>query len=108
MRNELYLGSISPKATEEDITKLFTLVGTVVSIHLIRDPVSGEFKRCGYLKMATADQAKEAIETLDGALLIDTVLAVSEARPHPQQKNRPVPGAHRRPVSERRPPKGRK
>ena len=108
MRNELYLGSISSKATEEDIRKMFTLVGTVISIHLIRDPVSGEFKRCGYLKMATPAEAKEAIETLDGALLIDTVLAVSEARPHPQQKNRPVPGERRRPVQERRPPKGRK
>ena len=108
MKNELYLGSISRKATEEEIIKLFSLVGTVVSIHLIRDPVSGEFKECGYLKMATAEQAKEAIETLDGALLIDRVLAVSEARPHPQAKNRPVPGARSRPVHERRPPKGRK
>lgn len=91
MRNELYVGSISAKATEEDIRRLFSISGTVTSIHLIRDPQTQEFKGCGYVRMSTAEQVKDAIETLDGALLIDKVITVSVARPQPPQK-RQVPG----------------
>ncbi|BCS55258.1 RNA-binding protein [Geobacter sp. SVR] len=107
MRNELYLGSISAKATEEDIRKLFAVVGTVTSIHLIRDPQTGEFKECGYVRMATVQQTKEAIEVLDGAFFIDRVLSVSEARPQPPQgKKRPFGGNRRNTGPAQRPPKG--
>jgi len=108
MRNELYLGSISLKATEDDIRNLFSLVGTVTSIHLIKDPQSGKFMECGYVKMATAKEAKEAIETLNGALLINRVLTVSEARPQPDQKKKAYASPRKPPVQERRHPKGRK
>ena len=112
MKNELYLGSMSPKVTEEDIINLFKLVGTVTSIHLIRDAISGDFKGCGYVRMATIAQAKDAIETLDGALLIDKVITVSEARPNPQLHRRPQ-AKGRRPAGpggtgSSRPPKGKK
>lgn len=95
MRNELYVGSISAKATEEDIRKLFSISGTVTSIHLIRDPQTQEFKGCGYVRMATVEQTRDAIVTLDGALLIDKVISVSIARPQPPQK-RQLPGGERR------------
>lgn len=108
MRNELYLGSISTKATEEDIRKLFSLVGTVTAVHLIKDTQTGKFMECGYVKMATAKEAKEAIDTLDGALLVDRVLTISEARPHPGDKKRPFAGNRKPAVKGQRPPKGRK
>jgi RNA recognition motif-containing protein len=91
MANELYVGHISDKATELDLRKLFAVVGTVTSVHLITDPQTGQFKGCGYVRMATAKEAKEAIETLDGAILIDRVITVSEARPQ-KPKGRPGGG----------------
>ena len=81
MAKELYIGHISDKATEQDIRKLFSVVGTVTSVHLIIDPETREFKRCGYVRMAADVDPKEAVETLDGALLIDRVITVSIARP---------------------------
>jgi RNA recognition motif-containing protein len=86
---ELYVGSISFKATEEDIHRLFSVAGTVTSIHLITDSATGEFKGCCYVKMATAAEAKEAITTLDGALLIDRIITVSVARPQKQPTRPP-------------------
>jgi RNA recognition motif-containing protein len=81
MAKELYVGHISDSATEQDIRKLFSVVGTVTSVHLIIDPETREFKRCGYVRMAADVDPKEVIETLDGALLIDEVITVSIARP---------------------------
>lgn len=108
MKKELYVGSISARATEEDIRHLFSISGTVTSIHLIRDAQTGEFKGCGYVRMATPEQTKDAVETLDGALLIDKVLTVSIARPQPPQKKKQFGGGRRGPGQERRPRGGKR
>ncbi|MBJ6725691.1 RNA recognition motif domain-containing protein [Geomesophilobacter sediminis] len=81
MAKELYVGRISYEATEEDLRKLFSVSGTVTSIHLITDLKTGEFKGCGYVRMSTDAEAKDAIATLDGALLIDRSITVSIAKP---------------------------
>ncbi len=85
MGRELYVRHISDKATEGDIRKLFSVAGIVSSIHLITDPQSGQFKGCGFVRMATDAEAKEAVSTLDGALLIDRIISVTEARPQKQK-----------------------
>ena len=107
MSKELYVGSISPRATETDLRKLFAISGTVTSLHLITDPVTGEFKRCGYVRMSTEAEAADAIETLDGALLIDQTITVSVAV---EKKPKKFPGSrdNRKPAGEKRPPRHRK
>lgn len=114
MAKELYVGNITAKATDDDIRRLFKVAGTVTSLHLITDPETGEFKGCGYVRMATDAEAKEAIETLDGALLGDKVIRVSEARPQ-KPKGRPFGGGRgmagksgRAPGRGGKPGKGRK
>jgi RNA recognition motif-containing protein len=56
-------------------------MGTVTSVHLIIDPETGEFKRCGYVRMASGISLDEVVETLDGTYLIDREIVVSIARP---------------------------
>lgn len=81
MSKELYVGHISDNASEEELRKLFSVMGTVTSVHLIVDPETNEFKHCGYVRMASGIDLKEVAETLDGALLVDRVITVSIARP---------------------------
>jgi len=81
MAKELYVGHLSADVTEEDLYKLFSVMGTVTSVHLIHDPETREFKRCGYVRMAATVDPKEVAETLDGAYLIDREIVVSIARP---------------------------
>ncbi len=97
MGKELYIGHMSYQATEEDLLKLFSVVGTVTSVHIITDPESGKSKGCGYVRMATEAEMKDAVETLDGALLIDRVITVSEARPQKPKEDKPS-GARGKPV----------
>jgi RNA recognition motif-containing protein len=92
MGRELYVGNITFSATEEDLENLFKVVGEVRSIHLIKDSRSGQFKGCGYVKMVDSKHVKVAIDTLDGALLIDRVITVSEARPQKPPTDKPAGG----------------
>jgi RNA recognition motif-containing protein len=81
MAREIYVGHISENATEEDVWKLFSVMGTVTSVHLIIDPGTGEFKRCGYVRMQSGVNLEEVVETLDGTYLVDREIVVSIARP---------------------------
>lgn len=103
MAKELYVGHLSEQTTEEDLRRLFSVMGIVTSVHLIIDPETGEFKRCGYVRMAAGVDPAEVAETLDGAYLIDREIHVSIARPQkpgmagkstpykPWMKDRPKP-----------------
>lgn len=86
---ELYVGSLSYDITEYEVQKLFSVSGRVTSIHLITDPVTGDFKGCGYVRMSTEAEAKDAINSLDGAWLLDKQITVSYANP---QKMKPGGG----------------
>jgi len=102
MAKELYVGHISEQATEDDLRKLFSLMGPVTSVHLIVNQETGEFKRCGYVRMLASVDLKEVVETLDGTWLIDRCIVVSIAKP---QKDRPVKATHarRKPVEAKLP-----
>jgi len=102
MAKELYVGHISEQATEEDLRKLFEIMGVVTSVHLIVDEQTGEFKRCGYVRMLSEVNLDEVVETLDGTYLIDRCIVVSIAKP---QKDRPAktPYVKRKPLSTSRP-----
>lgn len=93
MAKELYVGHISEQATEDDLRKLFSLMGPVTSVHLIVNQETGEFKRCGYVRMLASVDLKEVVETLDGTWLVDRCIVVSIAKP---QKDRPVKATHTR------------
>lgn len=102
MAKELYVGHISEQATEEDLRKLFEIMGVVTSVHLIVDEQTGEFKRCGYVRMLSEVNLDEVVETLDGTWLIDRCIVVSIAKP---QKDRPAktPFVKRKPLAAPRP-----
>lgn len=102
MAKELYVGHISEQATEEDLRKLFEIMGVVTSVHLIVDEQTGEFKRCGYVRMLSEVDLDEVVETLDGTYLIDRCIVVSIAKP---QKDRPAksPYVKRKPLAGARP-----
>ncbi len=81
MARDVYVANISFEATEEDLRNLFSVSGTVKSVRLLKDPRTGMFRGTAFVQMANAAQAKDAIVTLDGALLIDRIISVVEALP---------------------------
>ncbi len=88
MAKELYVGNLSYETTEEDLRRFFSVAGVVTSVHIITDPVTGKSKGCAYVRMSTVEETKEAIASLDEALMGERIISVSEARP---KKERAVP-----------------
>lgn len=78
---EVYVGQIAGTVTEDEMRKLFSVVGTVASVHLVIDPVSGESRGCGYVRMSSEEEAREAIDLLNGAKLGDRQIVVKNAPP---------------------------
>ncbi len=101
---ELYVTDISFDVTEEDLQKLFSVCGTVRSIHLLTDPKSGHFSGRAFVKMSSAAEAKDALNMLDGALLLNRCIKVSAAR----QKQAAPPATEAPPQRSRRPRRPKK
>jgi RNA recognition motif-containing protein len=98
MSKDLYVKNLSLQATEEDLRKLFSLMGKVTYIHLVKDAKSGQFVGAAYVKMSTEEEARAARIDLDGTRLIDRVIVVTEARDRtaPVDKNSDWPDPPRK------------
>lgn len=81
VNKDLYVTDISFEVEEEELRKLFSVCGTIRNLHMVTDQKSGLFKGIAYVRMATAAEAKDALVTLDGALLGNRCIRVVEARP---------------------------
>jgi RNA recognition motif-containing protein len=88
MEKRIYVGNLSFKATEDDIKELFSQSGEVESVKLITDMNTGSPKGFGFVEMVTPEDAKKAIEALNGASFMDRTLVVSEARPQQAREKR--------------------
>lgn len=65
--NTLFVGNISFNADEATITEYFEEMGTVKAVRLPTDRESGAPKGYGYVEMGSIDEAKAALEALQGA-----------------------------------------
>ena len=78
---KIYVGSLSYKATEEDLKKEFEGFGQVESVNIIKDRYSGESRGFGFVEMPNKDEAQSAIESLNGREMKGRKISVNEARP---------------------------
>ncbi|PLX70453.1 MAG: RNA-binding protein [Denitrovibrio sp.] len=77
----IYVGNLSFSTREEEITALFSNIGEVESTRIISDRDTGRSKGFGFVEMNDSEQAKAAIEKLNGTELDGRNLTVNEAKP---------------------------
>lgn len=103
---DIFVSDISFDVVEEDLRKLFSVCGTVRTIHLLTDEKSGQFSGRAFVRMATDAEAKEAVNMLDGTRLINRCIRVAAARDKPVVA--PLVAVTEERSRRRRQPKGRK
>jgi hypothetical protein len=81
MEKKLYVGNLSYTTSEEQLFDLFSQVGTVSSVELIKDRVTGSSKGFAFIEMSTQVEAETAISKFNDQPLEGRNLKVSLARP---------------------------
>jgi len=77
---KLYVGNLPDSATEQDLSDKFAAFGTVKSVKLITDRVTGQSRGFGFIEMASEAEAHAAIDSLDGTNYEGQSMKVNEAR----------------------------
>lgn len=80
----IYVGNLNYDTTEELLRTTFEEHGTVDEVAIITDRETGRARGFGFVTMADAGQANDAIEALNGTEVDGRSLNVNEARPRPQ------------------------
>ena len=77
----IYVGNLPYNAEEEGMRQLFEAYGSVTTVTIVKDKFSGKSRGFGFVEMADAGEAKQAIDNLNGKDFNGRSLTVNEARP---------------------------
>ena len=79
MSKKIFVGNLSFRTTENDLTEAFSQHGAVEAVAIITDRETGRSKGFGFVTMT--DGGDKAIAQLSGAELGGRMLTVNEAKP---------------------------
>ena len=83
MSRKLFVGNLSYNTTEDSLEGLFTQVGPVDSVRVMRDMATGRSRGFGFVEMQSEDDARNAIDRLNNTDLDGRRIAVNVAQPKP-------------------------
>jgi RNA recognition motif-containing protein len=79
MKKKLYVGNLSFEATENELKEFFGQAGSVETVRIITDRVTGRSKGFGFVEMQ--EGGDKAIAQMNGRDFKGRALTVNEARP---------------------------
>ncbi len=82
----IYVGNLSYDLSENELRQAFEEYGEVSSVKIITDRYTGRSRGFGFVEMPDDEQAKNAIDGLNGKELKGRQLNVNEARPRPERR----------------------
>jgi RNA recognition motif-containing protein len=85
----IFVSNLSFNVTDEDLNDFFAEYGEVTSAKVIKDKFTQQSRGFGFVEMSDDDQARKAIQELDGGMVEGRAIRVSEARP---REDRPAGG----------------
>jgi len=95
MTNKVYVGNLSFDTTEDTLKELFAQAGTVSSASVVMDKFSGRSKGFAFVEMSSEEEAKKAIEMLNGKEVDGRNIVVDEAKPMEKKPFRKFSGNDR-------------
>lgn len=76
----IFVSNISFKVREQALSELFSQYGEVTSVRIIKDKETKRSRGFGFVEMANDDDAKAAIEALNGSSHYERNIVVTEAK----------------------------
>ena len=81
MEAKLYVGNLSYSTSEDELRTLFAQAGTVASVAIIMDRMTGNSKGFGFVEMSSEAEAQKAISMFSEYKMGDRSLLVNIAKP---------------------------
>ena len=81
----IYVGNLAFDVDDAALRAAFEAHGEVASAQVIMDRDTGRSRGFGFVEMPSAEQAKAAMEALNGSDLMGRALNVNEARPRAER-----------------------
>ena len=85
MATKLFIGSLAWATTDDSLKDFFAAAGTVVSASVIMDRETNRSKGFGFVEMSSDEEAKKAVDELNGKELDGRAIVVNEARPREER-----------------------
>ena len=79
MNTRLYVGNLAFHTTEDSLKRAFEQCGSVVETTLVLDRETGRSRGFGFVAMGNPEDARKALEAMNGADLDGRTLRVNEA-----------------------------
>ena len=76
----IYVGNLDFKTSDSDLEKTFGEFGSVSNVNIITDKFSGRSRGFAFVTTDNDDEARKAIEELNGTTLGSRAITVNEAR----------------------------
>lgn len=86
MGKNLYVGNLSYTTNDQGLNEFFAQAGKVASAQVITDRQTGRSRGFAFVEMETDEDAKKAIDTLNGKELDGRPLRVNEAKPKTERE----------------------
>lgn len=87
MATKLFVGSLPFATTSEALKAVFEKAGAVVEANVVSDKTTGRSRGFGFVEMATEEDAKKAVDQLNGSEVEGRKIFVSVARPQAPREN---------------------
>lgn len=88
MGKRLFVGNLPFSTSSEDLERLFSEVGTCESANVVTDRDTGRSRGFGFVEMSSDDEAKAAVERLNGREMDGRQINVDEAHERPSRPPR--------------------
>ena len=85
MATKLFVGSLAWATNDDSLKDFFSAAGNVVSANVIVDRETNRSKGFGFVEMSSDEEAKKAVDELNGKDLDGRPIVVSEARPREER-----------------------
>ncbi|MEQ8618730.1 MAG: RNA-binding protein [Lacipirellulaceae bacterium] len=82
---KLYIGNLSYNTSQETLEAAFTAHGDVSEVAIINDRETGRPRGFAFVTMNNDDEARSAMEAVNGQEIDGRTVTVNEARPKPQR-----------------------